>query len=292
MQRPKSAARSDHGNLIAHNQESSQQGPIHTIRGMRSSAHNFQLPDYYGTASNLGFGHREQPSPPRAKDIHVFVSSVGDILENKYVEAQEPSPIKPRHTSAREQKWANLRQTSNNLGFSTVDDGSSSVPLVATMSRRVIPHDTLNHSSQTRDLLMHKFTDTPLPDRPMTSLGRSSSVSSSMQAHTSFSSTRANLGLAETLPSPIDEQLRGNRISKDNTPRDQMASILKEEVAAQAADTPAVKVAGSVGRYSNMEYWQQKSETFKQQHNNVVLISDRPSRRALMPASRNPITWE
>jgi hypothetical protein len=44
-----------------------------------------------------------------------------------------------------------------------------------------------------------------------------------------------------------------------------MASILKEEVAAQTADTPAVKVAGSVGRYSNMEYWQQKSETFKQQ---------------------------
>jgi hypothetical protein len=59
--------------------------------------------------------------------------------------------------------------------------------------------------------------------------------------------------------------MRGNRISKDNTPRDQMASILKEEAAAQAADTPAVKVAGSVGRYSNMEYWQHKSETFKQQ---------------------------
>ena len=156
--------------------------PLHSHSSATTAfRHMWPRPDYYGTASNLGFGHREQPSPPRAKDIHVFVSTVGDILENKYVEVQEPSPIKPRHTSAREQKWANLRQTSNNLGFSTVDDCSSSVPLVATMSRRVIPHDTLNHSSQTRDLLMHKFTDTPLPDRPTTSLGRSSSVSSSMQ---------------------------------------------------------------------------------------------------------------
>jgi hypothetical protein len=136
--------------------------------------------DYNGTASNLGFGYRAQPSPPRAKDIHVFVSSVGDILENKYVEVKEPSPVKPRHASGREQKWANLRQTSNNLGFSTVDDGSSSVPLVSSSARRVIPHDTPFHSSQTRDLLMHKFTDTPLPARPSTSLGRSS-ISSSMQ---------------------------------------------------------------------------------------------------------------
>ena len=110
----------------------------------------------------------------------MFVSSVGDILENKYVEVKEPSPVKPRHASGREQKWANLRQTSNNLGFSTVDDGSSSVPLVSSSARRVIPHDTPFHSNQTRDLLMHKFTDTPLPARPATSLGRSS-VSSSMQ---------------------------------------------------------------------------------------------------------------
>jgi hypothetical protein len=143
------------------------------------------MPDYYGTASNLGFGHRGQPSPPRAKDIHVFMSSVGDILENKYVEAKEPSPVKPRHASAREQKWANLRQTSNNLGFSTADDCSAVVALVSTQSRRVIPHDTPFHSSETRDLLMHKFTDTPLPTRPSTSLGRSSSVSNSMQARLS-----------------------------------------------------------------------------------------------------------
>ena len=112
----------------------------------------------------------------------MFVSSVGDILENKYVEAKEPSPVKPRHASAREQKWANLRQTSNNLGFSTAEDGSAAVALLSTQSRRVIPHDTPFHSSETRDLLMHKFTDTPLPVRPSTSLGRSSSVSSSMQA--------------------------------------------------------------------------------------------------------------
>lgn len=112
----------------------------------------------------------------------MFVSSVGDILENKYVEAKEPSPVKPRHASAREQKWANLRQTSNNLGFSTAEDGSAAVALLSTQSRRVIPHDTPFHSSETRDLLMHKFTDTPLPSRPSTSLGRSSSVSSSMQA--------------------------------------------------------------------------------------------------------------
>jgi hypothetical protein len=63
----------------------------------------------------------------------------------------------------------------------------------------------------------------------------------------------------------VNEQLRGSRMSKDNTPKDQMGSILKEEVAASAADTPAVKIAGSVGRYSNTEYWQQKSETFKLQ---------------------------
>ena len=44
-----------------------------------------------------------------------------------------------------------------------------------------------------------------------------------------------------------------------------MASILKEDVVAHTAETPAVKIAGSVGRYSNAEYWQQKSETFKQQ---------------------------
>lgn len=111
----------------------------------------------------------------------MFVSSVGDILENKFVEVKESSPVKPRHASGREQKWANLRQTSNNLGFSTVDDGSSSVSLVSSQSRRVIPHDTPYHSNQTRDLLMHKFTDTPLPARPSTSLGRSS-VSSSMLA--------------------------------------------------------------------------------------------------------------
>ncbi len=54
-------------------------------------------------------------------------------------------------------------------------------------------------------------------------------------------------------------------MSKDNTPRDQMANVLKEEALAPAAETPAVKIAGSVGRYSNAEYWQQKSETFKQQ---------------------------
>jgi hypothetical protein len=89
-----------------------------------------------------------------------------------------------------------------------------------------------------------------------------------------------------------------------------MGSILKEEHAAQAGEASAVKVAGSVGRYSNVEYWQQKSETFKQQvcaqhllrcyqpfkrflqHNNVILNTERPTRRALMPASRNPITWE
>ena len=59
--------------------------------------------------------------------------------------------------------------------------------------------------------------------------------------------------------------MKGSRISKDNTPKDQMANILKEELQAQAAETPAVKIAGSVGRYSNVEYWQQKSETFKQQ---------------------------
>ncbi len=111
----------------------------------------------------------------------MFLSTVGDILENKFVEVQEPSPAKPRHASGREQKWANLRQTSNNLGFSTVDDGSSSVPLLSTTARRVIPHDTPNHSSHTRDLLMHKFTETPLPARPATSLGRHSSISSSMQ---------------------------------------------------------------------------------------------------------------
>jgi hypothetical protein len=103
--------------------------------------------------------------------------------------------------------------------------------------------------------------------------------------------------------------VRGNRISKDNTPKDQMASVLKEEAVACVAETPAVKIAGSVGRYSNAEYWQQKSETFKQQvsaimravlraahalsqHNNVILNTERPTRRALMPASRNPITWE
>ena len=130
------------------------------------------------------------------------------------------------------------------------------------------------------------------------------------QANTSFSSTRANLGLAEALPSAGDEQqTRGSRMSKDNTPKDQMASVLKEEALAPAADTPAVKIAGSVGRYSNAEYWQQKSETFKQQarasvraplpaahtilqHNNVILNTERPTRRALMPPSRNPITWE
>jgi hypothetical protein len=63
----------------------------------------------------------------------------------------------------------------------------------------------------------------------------------------------------------VNEQLRGSRMSKDNTPKDQMGSILKEEAVASAADTPAVKIAGSVGRYSNSEYWQHKSETFKQQ---------------------------
>ena len=151
-------------------------------------------PNYQGTASNLGFGHQRQPSPPRAKDIHVFMSSVGDILENKYVEVKDTSPSKPRHSSGREKLWANLRQTSNNLGFSTVDDGSSAAPLVATQARRVIPHDTPHHSNQTRDLLMHKFTETPLPSRPATSLGRSS-VSSCMQArppttHTSACITR------------------------------------------------------------------------------------------------------
>ena len=83
--------------------------------------------------------------------------------------------------------------------------------------------------------------------------------------NTSFTNTRANLGLADAPPSALDEQLRGARISKDNTPKDQMGSILKEEPSTQAAETPAVKVAGSVGRYSNVEYWQQKSETFKQQ---------------------------
>ncbi len=138
-------------------------------------------PNYQGTASNLGFGHQRQPSPPRAKDIHVFMSSVGDILENKYVQVKDTSPSKPRHSSGREKLWANLRQTSNNLGFSTVDDGSSAAPLVTTQARRVIPHDTPHHSNQTRDLLMHKFTETPLPSRPATSLGRSS-VSSCMQA--------------------------------------------------------------------------------------------------------------
>jgi hypothetical protein len=129
------------------------------------------------------------------------------------------------------------------------------------------------------------------------------------QVNSSFPTTRSNLGLDET-SEPDEHNVRGFRISKDNTPKDQMGNFLKEETQAQAADTPAVKIAGSVGRYSNVEYWQQKSEAFKQQvrqsmpplpprvltqppqHNNVVLPGDRPTRRALMPASRNPITWE
>jgi len=232
------------------------------------------------------------------------MSSVGDILENKYVEVKEASPNKARHASGREKLWANLRQTSNNLGFSTVDDGSSSVPLVSTQARRVIPHDTPHHSSQTRDLLMHKFTDTPLPSRPATSLGRSS-VSSSMQvlAHAtrtlfthalvtrtqvnaSFPSTRSNLGLGE-LSEADEHTMKGSRISKDNTPKDQMANILKEELQAQAAETPAVKIAGSVGRYSNVEYWQQKSETFKQQ----VRGARRRCPPLLLTRSRSTTTW-
>jgi hypothetical protein len=126
----------------------------------------------------------------------VFLSSVGDILENKYVEVAEVSPFKPRHASGREQKWANLRQTSSNLGFSTAEDSNCSVQLVSTQTRRVIPHDTPHHSSYTRDLLMHKFTDAPLPTRPSTSLGRSSSVSSSMQVI----AAAAILGIAHCSP--------------------------------------------------------------------------------------------
>jgi hypothetical protein len=83
---------------------------------------------------------------------------------------------------------------------------------VSTTARRVIPHDTPNHSSDTRDLLMHKFTETPLPARPATSLGRSSSVSSSMQVHPQSACCRApprhphcprsHLLLLLTLPRP------------------------------------------------------------------------------------------
>lgn len=64
-----------------------------------------------------------------------------------------------------------------------------------------------------------------------------------------------------------------------------MGSILKEEPSTQAAETPAVKVAGSVGRYSNVEYWQQKSETFKQQ---VCALhpSSSPARQTLHAAQQ------
>jgi hypothetical protein len=84
----------------------------------------------------------------------------------------------------------------------------------------------------------------------------------------------------------VEEQQRGTRICKDNTPKDQMANILKEQLPVPAPETCAVKIAGSVGRYSNVEYWQQKSETFKQQVE---------SRRTQPPPAahslRSTITW-